>query len=46
LAKRLAEKYEVGSYIKGRIATLGDEIDLVFGKKTGDQLLLTDYESS
>lgn len=43
LAKRLAEKYEVGSYIKGRIATLSDEIDLVFGKRAGDQLLLTDY---
>lgn len=43
LAKRLVEKYEVGPYIKGRIATLSDEIDLVFGKRKGDQLLLTDY---
>jgi DNA polymerase II large subunit len=43
LAKRLVEKYEVGPYLVGRIATLGDEIDLVFGKKRGDQLLLTDY---
>lgn len=44
LAKRLVEKYEVGPYVKGRIATLADEIDLVFGKRKGDQLLLTDYD--
>jgi DNA polymerase II large subunit len=43
LAKRLVEKYEVGPYLKGRITTLSDEIDLVFGKRKGDQLLLTDY---
>jgi DNA polymerase II large subunit len=43
LAKRLVEKYEVGPYLVGRIATLSDEIDLVFGKRKGDQLLLTDY---
>ena len=43
LAKRLVEKYDVGSYLKGRIHTLSDEIDLVFGKSKGDQLLLTDY---
>lgn len=44
LAKRLVEKYDVGPYLKGRITTLSDEIDLVFGKRSGDQLLLTDYE--
>jgi len=44
LAKRLVEKYDVGPYLKGRIATLSDEIDLVFGKRAGDQLLLTDYQ--
>ncbi|MGI0003842.1 MAG: DNA polymerase II large subunit, partial [Candidatus Nitrosotenuis sp.] len=43
LAKRLVEKYEVGLYLRERISTLGDEIDLVFGKREGDQLLLTDY---
>lgn len=43
LAKRLVEKYDVGPYLKGRIETLSDEIDLVFGKRSGDQLLLTDY---
>ena len=43
LAKRLVGKYEVGTYLKGRIYTLSDEIDLVFGKGKGDQLLLTDY---
>lgn len=44
LAKRLVEKYDVGPYLKGRITTLSDEIDLVFGKRSGDQLLLTDYQ--
>jgi len=43
LAKRLVEKYDVGPYLKGRIGTLEDEINLVFGKRSGDQLLLTDY---
>ena len=43
LAKRLVEKYDVGIYLKGRIYSLSDEIDLVFGKGKGDQLLLTDY---
>jgi DNA polymerase II large subunit len=43
LAKRLVKKYEVGAYLTGRINTLSDEIDLVFGKDKGDQLLLTDY---
>ena len=43
LAKRLVEKFEVGAYLTGRIHSLSDEIDLVFGKGKGDQLLLTDY---
>jgi len=43
LAKRLVEKYNVGQYLTGRIHSLSDEIDLVFGKGKGDQLLLTDY---
>ena len=43
LAKRLVEKYDVGQYLSGRIHYLSDEIDLVFGKGKGDQLLLTDY---
>ena len=43
LAKRLVGKYEVGKYLTGRINNLSDEIDLVFGKNEGDQLLLTDY---
>lgn len=44
LARRLVEKYEVGPYVRGRIITLAAEIDLVFGKRKGDQLLLTDYQ--
>ncbi len=43
LAKRLTDKYDVGTYQKGRIQTLSDEIELVFGKNQGDQSLLTDY---
>jgi len=43
LAKRLSKKYNVGSYQKGRIQVLSDELDLVFGKSKGDQALLTDY---
>jgi DNA polymerase II large subunit len=45
LAKRLVNNYDVGEYQKGRIYALSDEIDLVFGKKKGDQSLLTDYAS-
>ncbi len=43
LAKRLADKYDIGKYQKGRIHALSDEIELVFGKSQGDQSLLTDY---
>ncbi len=43
LAKRLVKKYDVGKYQTARIAALSDEIDLVFGPNSGDQLLLTDY---
>lgn len=43
LAKRLVEKYDVGAYQKNRIQSLSDEIELLFGKSKGDQLLLTDY---
>ncbi len=43
LAKRLVEKYDVGEYQRGRIHALSDEIELVFGKSSGDQSLLTDY---
>jgi len=45
LATRLVNNYNVGEYQKGRIHALSDEIDLVFGKKIGDQSLLTDYAS-
>ncbi|RNJ80094.1 MAG: DNA polymerase II large subunit [Nitrosopumilus sp. B06] len=43
LAKRLVDKYDVGAYQRGRIHALSDEIELVFGKSSGDQALLTDY---
>jgi len=45
LAKRLIKKYKVSAYLENRIFSLSDEINLVFGKSKGDQLLLTDYAS-
>ena len=43
LAKMLVENYNVGEYQKDRVHSLADEIELVFGKSSGDQALLTDY---
>lgn len=43
LAKSLAKRYDIGSYNRGRIALLADEISMVFGKSKGDQLMLSDY---
>jgi DNA polymerase II large subunit len=43
LAKRLAEKYNVGKYQEERIQTLSNEIELIFGKSKGDQALITDF---
>lgn len=43
LTKSLAKKYDIGSYNRGRIALLADEISMVFGKSKGDQLMLSDY---
>jgi len=43
LAKKLVTKYDVDPYLKGRIMTLSDEIELLFGKGDGSQQLLTDY---
>lgn len=43
LAKRLLDKYQVDPYLKGRVVSLLDELELVFGKEESDQSLLTDY---
>jgi len=43
LAKKLVTKYDVDPYLKGRIMTLSDEIELLFGKGDGSQQLLTDF---
>ena len=43
LAKRLVENYDVGPYHKDRIRSLSEEMDLVFGKSAGNQMLLSDY---
>lgn len=43
LTKSLAKRYDIGRYQRGRIAVLADETDLVFGKSSGDQAILSDY---
>ncbi|MDA7959385.1 MAG: DNA polymerase II large subunit [Nitrosopumilus sp.] len=43
LAETLVDRFDVGRYQRGRIGALADEIDLVFGKSSGSQALLTDY---
>lgn len=43
ITQRLVSKYDVGIYQKDRIRALSDEIELLFGKGRGDQMLLTDY---
>ena len=43
LEKKLVTKYDVDPYLKGRIMTLSDEIELLFGKGDGSQQLLTDF---
>ena len=43
LAKRMLGKYRVEPYLRGRVLSLLDELELVFGKEDGSQALLTDY---
>jgi len=43
LAKRLLGKYQIEPYLRGRVLSLLDELELVFGKEESDQALLTDY---
>jgi len=43
LTKRLAKRYDIGKYHRGRIALLADEAELVFGESDGDQATLGDY---
>lgn len=43
LAKRLLDKYQIEPYLRGRVLSLLDELELVFGKEESDQALLTDY---
>ena len=43
LAKRLLDKYRIDPYLKGRVMSLLDELELVFGKEESNQSLLTDY---
>ena len=43
LAKRMLDKYRIDPYLKGRVISLLDELELVFGKEASNQSLLTDY---
>jgi DNA polymerase II large subunit len=43
LAKRLLDKYRIDPYMRGRVMSLLDELELVFGKEESNQSLLTDY---
>ena len=43
ITQRLVSKYDVGEYQKDRVRALSEEIELVFGKGSGEQMLLTDY---
>ncbi|MDE1766047.1 MAG: DNA polymerase II large subunit [Thaumarchaeota archaeon] len=43
LARRMLGKYRIEPYLKGRVLSLLDELELVFGKEDGSQALLTDY---
>jgi DNA polymerase II large subunit len=43
LATRMLGKYRIEPYLRGRVLSLLDELELVFGKEEGNQALLTDY---
>lgn len=43
ITQKLVSKYDVGEYQKDRVRALSEEIELVFGKGSGEQMLLTDY---
>ncbi len=43
LARRMLGRYRIEPYLRGRVLSLLDELELVFGKEDGSQALLTDY---
>lgn len=43
LARRMLGKYRIEPYLRGRVLSLLDELELVFGKEDGSQALLTDF---
>ncbi len=43
LARRMLDKYTIEPYLRGRVLSLLDELELVFGKEEGNQALLTDF---
>ena len=43
IARRMLDKYNIEPYLRGRVLSLLDELELVFGKEEGNQALLTDF---
>jgi DNA polymerase II large subunit len=39
----MLDKYNIEPYLRGRVLSLLDELELVFGKEEGNQALLTDF---
>ncbi len=43
LARRMLNKYTIAPYLRGRVLSLLDELELVFGKEESSQSILTDF---
>jgi DNA polymerase II large subunit len=43
LARRMLNKYTITPYLRGRVLSLLDELELVFGKEESSQSILTDF---
>ena len=43
LARRMLNKYTISPYLRGRVLSLLDELELVFGKEESNQSILTDF---
>jgi len=43
LARRMLGKYTISPYLRGRVLSLLDELELVFGKEESSQSILTDF---
>jgi DNA polymerase II large subunit len=43
LSRRMLNKYTIAPYLRGRVLSLLDELELVFGKEESSQSILTDF---